>query len=89
MLCPPEIRHYRGNIILQEFTIREANSWKVDQIFSTSSKPATVAQHVAHPLVVEKVIGSNLGLTPDVKLSWTTAARPYEVIDRNNLKQVL
>jgi len=29
MLCPPEIRHYRGNIILQEFTIREANSWKI------------------------------------------------------------
>ncbi len=27
-------------------------------------KPATVAQHVAHPLVVEKVIGSNLGSTP-------------------------
>ena len=26
--------------------------------------PATVAQHVAHPLVVGKVIGSNLGPTP-------------------------
>ena len=27
-------------------------------------KPATVAQHAAHSLVVGKVIGSNLGLTP-------------------------
>ena len=89
MLCPPEIRHYRGNIILQEFTIREANSWKVDKIFSTLSKPATVAQHLAHPLVVEEMIVSNLGLTPDVKLSWTTAARPYEVIDRKHPKRVL
>ena len=26
--------------------------------------PATVAQHVAYPLVVGKVIGSNLGQTP-------------------------
>ena len=26
--------------------------------------PATVAQHVAHPLVVGKVIGSNLDPTP-------------------------
>ena len=27
-------------------------------------KPATVAEHVAHPLVVGKVIGLNLGPTP-------------------------
>ena len=27
-------------------------------------QPATVAQHVAHPLVVRKVIGSNLGPKP-------------------------
>ena len=29
-----------------------------------SYQPATVAQQVAHPLVVRKVIGSNLGPTP-------------------------
>ena len=28
------------------------------------SRPATVAQHVAHPLVVGEMIGSNLGPTP-------------------------
>ena len=33
-------------------------------LLSYSSIPATVAQHVAHPLVVGKVIGSNLGPTP-------------------------
>ena len=41
-----------------------------------SIKPATVAQHIAHSLVVGKVIGSNLGLThrvttKDVKMDPT------------------
>ena len=27
------------------------------------AKPATMAQHMAHPLVVREVIGLNLGLT--------------------------
>merc|ERR1719319_1995461 len=27
--CPPEIRHYRGNVLLQEFTIRDNKSWQI------------------------------------------------------------
>ena len=41
-----------------------------------SFSPATVAQHVAHQLVVGKVIGSNLGLTPrhDLMLKMVSTA---------------
>ena len=35
--------------------------FKKDQEELSSDQPATVAQHVAHPLVIGKVIGSNLG----------------------------
>ena len=39
------------------------NIWQFVELYNTW-EPATVAQHVAHPLVVGKVIGSNLGPTP-------------------------
>ena len=33
-------------------------------IVSQRTAPRTIAQHVAHPLIVGEVIGSNLGPTP-------------------------
>ena len=37
---------------------------RIGRLFTFYNLAATVAYHVAHPLVVEKVIDWNLGLTP-------------------------
>ena len=42
---------------------KKENSVSLQVFEILSYRPATVAQHVAHPLVVGKVIGSNLGPT--------------------------
>ncbi len=49
---------YRTESDIQKGAVKAVRSGIVNIL------PATVAQHVAHPLVVGKVIGSNLNPTP-------------------------
>ena len=53
-------------ICLLMLRISHSSSRTIFNIFSYDAvlKPATVAQHVAHSLVVGKVMGLNLGTTP-------------------------
>ena len=49
------------------FTKETRISWFISGgviIVSQRTAPTTLAQHVAHPLIVGEVIGSNLGPTP-------------------------
>ena len=51
--------------VVKMILISDVNMSKVSGSYKTKTEvsPTTVAQHVAHPLVVGDVIGSNLGST--------------------------
>jgi len=36
LLCLPEVKHYRGNVRLEEFAARESKCWKVLELLTTS-----------------------------------------------------
>ena len=53
------------NLMVLKFMTMNTEDEKRDEIEAIQvSKPATIGQHVKHPLVVGEVLGSNLGTTP-------------------------